>query len=105
MDHAVPVVDSENEEVGVVRGPGQDVGCRAVQDLSVHGDAVWERCPVRECRTKKSVGGRRAGARWTLPRLLSAPGVDRDQVATTGPCFLKGEGDVGGAGVGSLRDT
>ncbi|EOY45981.1 hypothetical protein SLI_1264 [Streptomyces lividans 1326] len=31
--------------------------------------------------------------------------MNRDQVATTGLRFLEGEGDVGGAGFGSLRDT
>ncbi|BFO17854.1 hypothetical protein SHKM778_42420 [Streptomyces sp. KM77-8] len=31
--------------------------------------------------------------------------MHRDQVASTCPCFLEGEGDMGGAGVGSLPDT
>lgn len=53
--HAMHVSDSENEQVGVVRGLGQDVGRGAVDDLSVHDDAAFEGCPVRECRTQESV--------------------------------------------------
>lgn len=43
-----------------------------------------------------------------MPRFLhppSTPGVNRDQVATTSMCFLEGEGDMGGVGFSSLRDT
>ncbi|BFO17853.1 hypothetical protein SHKM778_42410 [Streptomyces sp. KM77-8] len=54
----MPVPDSENEEAGVVRGLGQGVVGGAVDDLSVHGDAAFAGCPVRECRTEESVGCR-----------------------------------------------
>lgn len=56
VDHAVPVSDSENEEVGVLRGLGQGMVRRAVDDLSVYDDAAFAGCPVRDCRAEESVG-------------------------------------------------
>ncbi|MDQ0811388.1 hypothetical protein QFZ63_003102 [Streptomyces sp. B3I7] len=55
---AMHVSESENEQVGVVCGLGQDVGRGAVDDLSVHGDAAFEGRLVRECRTEEGVGCR-----------------------------------------------
>ncbi|GJF22643.1 hypothetical protein SHO565_32070 [Streptomyces sp. HO565] len=40
-----------------------------------------------------------------MPRFPPAAGVNRHQVAIAGLRFVEGEGDMGGAGVGSLSDT
>lgn len=36
------------------------------------------------------------------PRLLRAPGMNHYQVATTGLCFMEGEGDMSGVGISSF---
>ncbi len=40
-----------------------------------------------------------------MPLFLRTPGVNHHQDATTGRCFLEGEGNVAGVGVSSFPDT
>ncbi|CAM5456968.1 hypothetical protein GCM10010250_06980 [Streptomyces althioticus] len=58
VDHAVPVSDSENEEVCVLRGLEQGMVCGAVDDVPVHDDAAFEGRPGWDCRAEESVGCR-----------------------------------------------
>ncbi|WP_238698153.1 hypothetical protein [Streptomyces sp. E5N91] len=54
----MPVSDSENEEVGGLRGLEQGMVRGAIDDLSVHDDAAFEGCLGRDCRAQESVGCR-----------------------------------------------
>nr|WP_247613985.1 hypothetical protein [Streptomyces sp. RG38] len=56
----MPVPDSEDQEVGVVRGSEQGMPRGAVDDSSVDGDTPFEGRPVRHCRTRESLGCLRA---------------------------------------------
>nr|WTC07195.1 hypothetical protein OHA15_04935 [Streptomyces anthocyanicus] len=57
-DRAVPMPDSENEEVGGLRGLEQGMVRGAFGDLSVHDDVAFKGCLGRDCRAEESVGCR-----------------------------------------------
>nr|WP_260459947.1 hypothetical protein [Streptomyces sp. WAC04114] len=98
--------DSEDQEIGVVRGSEQGIPRGSVDDSSVYDDAPFDGRPVRHCRTQEGFGCLRAAeAGWILPCFLPAPGMHHDQVATSCLCLLEGEGDRSGVGVGSLPDA